>query len=227
MRRGMHRRWVVLLVLAAGCAQDLPSTVPLGRGPLAERELPQSRRPVRRPLASSTSREPRPSSGHHEHAAKAEVDGGLELRMGDAGTPDGNVGRDAASQPAPLLPGRYRGTDVTIYHLPGFPDRKEFDPNAKTDVEQKGGNVVAITLIDSSNGSAICTLDADLKVDLGTLRPGQQCFGGEGLTPSLSSGTARFANRQLTLDLRFDLDQELGEEQIHGEIEYHFEGTRR
>ncbi len=225
---GMGRRWIVLLVLGAGCAQDLPSLVPLGRGPLAEEETRPARPRPRRAAAASTSARARPGSEPREYATREAVDAGHELGRGDAGPADAPAtGRDAGSDAAPVLAGRYRGSDVTIYHLPGFPDRKEFDQNAKSDVEQKSQSLVAITLVDSSNGSPICTLEADLRGERGTLRAGQECFGGDGFSPTLTSGTAHFADGQLTLDLTFDLDQQLGDERVHGQIEYHFEGTRK
>ena len=131
---------------------------------------------------------------------------------------------DAAPDAAPLvLAGHYEGTDVTVTRVQGFPDVTEKDPNAKTDVEERAKDCIAITLVNSATGAPICTLDADVRGDAATLRPGQPCFGDEDVPTSLAFGAAKFADRQLVLDMRLDI----GDGFRRGEIEYHFEGTRK
>jgi hypothetical protein len=220
----MRHRWVVLLVLGAGCAQDLPSTVPLGRGPLAEDEQAKTLGRPRRPLSSLTRTGQQASPRGHEPGSRPELDAGQDARTSDAAAADAGVRGDAAPDAALLvLAGHYEGTDVTVTRVQGFPDVTEKDPNAKTDVEERTKDRIAITLVNSATGSPICTLDADVRGDAATLRPGQPCFGDEDVPTALVFGTAKFADRQLVLDMRLDI----GDGFRRGEIEYHFEGIRK
>ena len=217
----MRYRWVILLVLGAGCAQDLPSTIPLGRGPLAEDERPGAPERPRRPARSQA----RPKVSHlrgYEPPLYRDLDAGLDARDIDAAAPDASARADALPDAVSVLAGHYEGWDITIKRVQGFPDLTEKDPNAKTDVEEQGKDRIAITLINSATGTPICTLDADVRGGTGTLRPGQPCFDEDDASTSLVSGTAKFAGRQLLLDMRLDLRGG-----YRGEIEYHFDGTRK
>jgi hypothetical protein len=218
----MRHRWVALLVLGAGCTQDLPSTMPLGRGPRAEDEQAKTPERPRRPV-SSLARPRQPSPRRHEPVLHRELDAGPDARIVDAAPADASARSDTAPDAPPVLAGHYEGSDITITRIQGFPDVTEKDPNAKTDVEERGKDRIAITLINSATGVPICTLDADVRSDVATLRPGQPCFGDEDVPTSLASGTAKFAGRQLVLDMRLDV----GEGHRRGEIEYHFEGNRK
>jgi hypothetical protein len=220
---GMRHRWVILLVLGAGCAQDLPSAVPLGRGPRAEDEQPKTAGRPRRPVGSLTRPRQRSSPRSQEPGPRQELDAGLDARTTDAAAPDAGVRGDAAPDAALVLAGHYEGTDVTVTRIRGIPDVTEKDPSAKTDVEERAKNRIAITLVNSATGAPICTLDADVRGDAATLRPGQPCFGDDDVSTSLASGTAKFADRQLVLDMRLDV----GDGDRRGDIEYHFEGTRK
>jgi hypothetical protein len=216
----MRHRWVVLLVLGAGCAQDLPSTVPLGRGARAEEEPAKTQKRPRRPVASLA--RPKQSSPRRYEPAQ-ELDAGQDAWTTDAAAPDAGARADAAPQAALVLAGHYEGSDVTITRIPGFPDVTEKDPNAKTDVEERGKDRVAITLINSATSAPICTLDADVRGGSATLRPGQPCFGDEDVPTSLASGTARFSDRRLVLDMLLHI----GDGYRRGDIEYHFDGARK
>jgi hypothetical protein len=224
---------MLLVGLATNCAQELPSMVPLGRGPLAQgEEAVQPRRTARnRHAARDAGPAPREKTTEPASPPRDAGDAGVDARPSD-GAVDGSVGdasEDAKALPlTPVFAGRYLGPDVTVFRIAGFPDRTEKDPNAKTDVEQKSKGGLAITLIDSSNGTPICTLNADLAGDKSARIPaGQACFGGSGMTAALRSGTAEFAGPRLLLDLNLDLTIEMGEEQAQGEIEYHFDGVRK
>ncbi len=219
---GMRHRWVVLLVLGAGCAQDLPSVIPLGRGPRAEQEQAKTHDRPRRPVAS-VSRPKQSSQGQYEPVLRQELDAGPDARIVDAATAEATSKNDAGAHVAPVLAGHYQGSDVTITRIQGFPDVTEKDPNAKTDVEDRGKDRIALTLINSATGAPICTLNADVHGDAATLQAGQPCFGDEDVPTSLASGTAKFSGRHLVLDMLLTI----GDGVRRGEIEYRFEGTRK
>jgi hypothetical protein len=172
---------------------------------------------------ASLARPKQSSPRRYEPALHEELDAGPDARIVDAASAEANARSDAAPDAAPVLAGHYEGSDVTITRIPGFPNVTEKDPNAKTDVEERGKDRIAITLINSATSAPICTLDADVRGGTATLRPGQPCFGDEDVPTSLASGTAKFSDRRLVLDMRLDI----GDGYRRGDIEYHFEGTRK
>jgi hypothetical protein len=223
---------MLLVGLATNCAQELPSTVPLGRGPLAqEQEAAKPRRTANNRHTTDAGAALREKATESASPARETEDAGVDARPSDAG-PEGSVGdasEDAkTADRQPMFAGRFMGPDVTVFRIAGFPDRTEKDPNAKTNVEHKSKGGLAITLIDSSNGTPICTLNAELTNDKSArIAAGQACFGGSGMTALLRSGTAEFTGSRLLLDLNLDLTIDMGEEQAQGEIEYHFDGVRK
>jgi hypothetical protein len=190
---------------------------------MAEDERPSNPRRPSRPAPLTPRVHGRTIARGHEPAQQLDLDAGQDARTSDAAVADAGTRGDAGADAAVVLVGHYEGSDVTITRIPGYPDVTEKDPNAKTDVEDRAKGSIAITLINSATLAPICTLDADVHGDVATLRPGQSCFGDEDVSTTVTSGTARFTHRQLVLDMRL----EVGADHRRGEIEYHFEGTRK
>ncbi len=233
----MSRRWGWWLLLFASCGAPLPSTTPLGEGPLVaveakrrakEEEALRDKRASSdagaRPASSSEkSASATPPPAGEPDAAAAEADGGTQPSTADAGS----------SKPAtgPLvLAGLYVGHDESIFRLSGMPERNEKDPNAKTRVVDKPDGSLDLIAIDSSNGKDICTLHAtpngkDRKSF--TVTAGQHCFeSGAGMSATLTKGSAKLDSGKLTLDLFFDLEVGNQDFQLSGTLEYHFEGDK-
>jgi hypothetical protein len=223
MRRQLF--WLGICV-AIGCAQELPSTVPLGAGPRAEPDRGETE------VASAKPHKPAPPPEAETPDTGAPLDAGsptvpdasLADTSTDAGTTDAS---DAAPDAASVVfAGLYAGSDVTIFRVTGVPERTEPDPNAKTRVEQRAPDRIAITLVNSRTGDPICTLDATVSGNVGTLTPGQTCFSEGVLVPNVVSGQATVTDRRLVFDMELTFELSAGDRSVSGRISYHFDGTR-
>jgi hypothetical protein len=216
----------LVLCLAIGCAQDLPSTIPLGSGPRAEaRRASSGAEGTERP---EPERRPEPTvvdAGSPVDASAAPVsDAALDQGGPEAGVPDAEAPASDAS--AIVFAGFYTGSDVTIYRISGRPDQTEPDPNAKTRVEQSAPDRIAVTLVNSATNDPICTLDATVKGNVGTLVAGQTCFSAGPLSPTVSDGKATVLGNRLLLDMTLSIDASADDQRVLGSIQYHFDGTR-
>jgi hypothetical protein len=234
---GVRRCWSLLLALAAACAPALPSSEPLGVGALAEKE--QAAELARSsdgkpPVASDTAERSQEEEEASEPTAPVAAEPG-EPTAPDAGEPekaaeatDADAGTRPAAGPV-ALSGEYQGWDVTKYRIENAPESVERDPNARTRVKQGAGSAIEMVIISSSDGTDLCTFKGTLTGDKVSFDKGQPCFeqGGGSVTATLRSGSAKFSGKQLTMDLLFDMVIDTGEDTIGGEIDYHFEGTRK
>lgn len=230
----MRKRFWVMAALAASCAPALPSTVPLGRGPLAASTVEAPEPP---PVAATRRHDAGAESARDASAADADAgdSGDAAPEATDAGSPEPDATEpDAAAEAASAksaFAGHYSGEDVTTFNGGPVPAPPQKDPNAKMDVADPGGGTLEFSLIDSQSGKLICKLDGTLSGNTAQLKSGQHCFDqqqGQGsMTATVDSGTATFNGSQLVFDMHLDLDVSAGGRTAHGSIDYHFEGTRQ
>lgn len=213
-------------LILGGCGPK-PSSVPLGLGPLALAERSDSpvvavaSAPAPAVLAPSIvevePKEPESSNEENAEASSAEA--------GDAPEP-------AASAPdePPNFPGLYAGNDVATFRLQGLPEREQLDDKAKIRIEKASGGNVRIVLVNSEDGSDLCTLLARVEGNAALIEKPQPCFGseGEGATRAeLHSGRAVLEGDALTMDAEGSLNVSLGDQDLEGELSYTFQGTRQ
>jgi hypothetical protein len=156
----------------------------------------------------------------------------LPLSFEDAGAaPDAFASDAGVSEKSTrvVFAGDYSGSDRAIVRMPGQPEQTQNDPKARITIAERDANTVAITLIDSSNGSTICTLLAKTQKDRADVSPGQACFGTASpeVRSNVKNGTATVAGARLRFDMFIELEFEMEGQQEAGAIDYHFEGTRR
>ena len=225
----MRFRVLSYLLLAWACSPSLPSTEPLGRGPLADRGDAGTRaeprvtaaRDAAAPSADAQQGEPSPVA---ETPAEAEP-------AADAGPVAEQGAADAAApttKAAPVVAGEYQGWDVTTYKMPNVPEVPQRDPNARIRVARGSGDAIEVVIINSANGQDLCTLKGKLKGTTATFDKGQSCFAEEGMmTATLRKGSAKFSGKRLVIDCELDVEVDTGQGTISGEIVYHFEGDRK
>lgn len=220
--------------LLAACGPVLPSSEPLGIGKGAEPEPePAVGRYRRRALASrgrgDETKKPEADTASGDLSSTT-ADEGLDAGPGtttaiDAGKETAETAPDSGG-PLPDLAGRYTGNDVTITKLPERDEQRDEDPKAITDVEVTSANRVVIVILDSSTEKPYCRVGAALRGERATIDPRQSCFDTPGVvTGQVDAGEAVFSKERLVLDLRGTLEF-LNEEDLRGEFEYHFEGSR-
>jgi hypothetical protein len=233
--------WVVsttvAIAIAIACVPGLPSSEPLGRGPLAEPEPdPNSHRsrPEDAHQAADAQRDAELEAGTSDagvDADDAEPNADADADASDATESDADAARDAdGSSDGGIIDfaGEYLGEDVSIIDIDGLPKRTERDPNARTNVEQSADDRLEIILINSANGDPLCSIEAKVVGSEAVVTPGQTCFSeGEALQGSVSNGKARLEDNRLILDLDVALTLSFGPETRDGSLDYHFEGERR
>ncbi len=218
--------FLCLLVGAVACGRGLPSSTSLG-GKLDDEAL-QAPPPDRRAKtdgegdagASEAEVKAPPKvadAGPPPDAAVAE-----KSEPTDAGAPTGSDAGAVAK-----WAGEYVGSDLTTTRFEGMPERVQPDDKARTKVEEpKAGHVVLI-VVDSSNGTPLCSLDADATGTTATIRADQSCFASEGMTASVTDGNARLEGDRLIFDVQIAVEVDAGDVSMSGEIAYHFDGKRR
>lgn len=218
-----------LTALVLGGCGPKPSSVPLGLGPLALAERSESPvgvvasvpatapAPPAQATAEVEPKEPESSSEQSDEASTEEA--------GDAPEPAAG----APDKPA-NFPGLYAGNDVATFRLPGLPEREQLDDKAKIRIEQASGENVRIVLVNSENGSDLCTLLARVDGNAALIEKPQPCFGSEGegaMQAELRSGRATLDGDSLTMDAEGSLSVSLGDQDLEGELSYTFQGTRQ
>lgn len=177
-------------------------------------------------------------------ARTSAADGGVAAAASSGPAPAGSAGGQPGAGGAPstspekstaasakAFDGEYRGEDTAIYRMRGMPERTERDPGARTRAKSTSEGAVDFVLIDSSNGSDICTLSATFAGGVATITPGQRCFeqSGQGVsvTGNVTRGTATLDGTRLRLEASLDVEMDLGDTDLSGTLEYRFQGTRR
>ncbi len=228
-------RWIiavtVVLAIGVACGPSLPSSEPLGSGPLAEPEPVREEHTATRADAGASEVDEADAGAREPVARDAEVDASPAQDTGEDTDASTTVGSDAADGSAEAsvvdFEGEYRGSDISVIQMDGLPDRTERDPNARTRVEQPATDRIEITLINSANGDPLCTVEARVSGSRAEVHPDQSCFDeGSTLTGSVSSGHAQLDGDRLTLDLDVALELTIGTETRNGRIDYHFDGKR-
>lgn len=228
---------LLALVALGGCATELPSSVPLGSGPLAGEPVVTSGAP-RGDLGAASQRgesddENTDESATGDDGVDAAVQGPSDTKLKTAEAKPADVkpadaGAKGESQaPRSEIAGRYSGNDFTLFHYSnGSPDLRAEDPNAKTDVaETKDG--IDITVLDSSKLVPMCTLHAKLDGNKthATIDPGQTC--NLGLETKIQSGIADFSGKHLHFEVKVDIDTDSDQGRVRGDGEYRFDGDRQ
>jgi hypothetical protein len=171
-----------------------------------------SKEPAPRPASSP---EPTPKSSPPVPPPKVEV----------------AVDADAGAEPARLdYAGRYLGTDIVVIQFVGVAEDPQVDDGAKVDVEMRGENRIAVTVVDSSQGTPLCTVEARLitPTDL-EFEAGQPCFTGMLGIPidaELISGSGKLEGSRLSFELSVGLALSAPGGSLEGQIEYEFEGEK-
>jgi hypothetical protein len=209
------------------CATELPSTTPLGRGPLAGTPLPKAawRGARAQTTASSSSDAPTSAGGTvaETSTSDAGADGQVALASADAGTANdagGNVTADA-------FVGEYRGRDSASWRFPNLPERTDDDPNARLTVAKRSSTVLTFTPYYTESGKPVCTLEGTFEGAHVKLRPGQACFEEGPMRTSVQSGTATLSGKQLVLEVVLKVTLEAGDQVMEGELRFRFDGARR
>jgi hypothetical protein len=217
----------VLLALAA-CAPQV-SSVPLGRGPLAlaESEAVQRAESTQQHGGAPARKAPKsPKAPAPEAAAEPDSDPAAATDDVDEivieATPKGKA--------APVFEGMYAGDDIAVFRITGLPEREQRDDKAKIRIDKTSDTAVTITLINSEDGSDLCSLAARVEGNSALIESAQPCFsdGGEGsLEAELTSGRAVLAGDRLRMDAEGTLSVALPDQDLDGELSYSFKGERQ
>ena len=210
----------VALAVTAACARELPSTQPLGTGPLAGKhgERPLSSTPlVRTGGADQDDDETAPS----DEVTLVTADAGAADAQPAAAVDAGLKGESAAALVVSFA-GDFRGKDFNVIRPQGGPAQPPIeDPNSRITVSEERDKRLAFTLY-GEGGSVACTLYATPSGATAQFAAGQECIGGK-----LARGTARMDGDTLTLELVLDIELTLGDQSVRATIEYRFEGRRK
>jgi hypothetical protein len=213
-----------------GCAPRASST-PLGLGPLALAEqsaasLEQSAAKPKQARRAGPKSEPAPEAAQAEAKPDAEAEAQASLEdvseVSEADT--------AGSKEPPAFAGLFAGKDVAIFRISGEPERQEVDEKAKIRIESESPTQLRVVLINSTDGSDLCELSAEVKGNSAQLDGGQPCFTAEGegaISAEMTSGTLTLAGDRLSMTAEGTLSGTLGDREFNGSLSYSFKGTRQ
>lgn len=125
--------------------------------------------------------------------------------------------------------GRYSGTDTVTILFADFPDEPQVDESAKIDVKDVTDQRISITVVDSNQGTPLCTIEGKNDAGKVSFDPGQPCFEailGIPAESSIVNGTGLFSGEQLTLDFEVALEVDVAGSSLEGSIDYHFDGKK-
>jgi hypothetical protein len=144
--------------------------------------------------------------------------------------PEIELDADAGALPPALdVAGRYAGTDTVTILLAGSPSDPQVDENAKIDVKEVGEQRVSVTVVDSSQGTPLCTIEGKINGGEVAFDPGQDCFTqilGIPAEAHTTNGTAKIVADKLTVDFEVALEIAAPGATLEGSVDYHFEGTK-
>jgi hypothetical protein len=212
---------VLVLTLTAACARELPSTNPLGTGPLAgaRHEPPSSATPLAR---TGGVEEDEDDNAPADQVTAVTADAGAADAQPAAALDATPKGESAAAGAVVSFAGDFRGKDVNVIRPEGGPAQPPIeDPNSRITVSEERDKRLAFTLY-GEGGSVACTLYATPSGATAQFAAGQECIGGK-----LARGTARMDGDTLTLELVLDIELTLGDQSVRATIEYRFEGRRK
>jgi hypothetical protein len=226
-------RLAAVLLVVSSCAPVLPSTTPLGEGPLAKAEA-QAREKAERDAEASNRRDVASASekpsGHSPAATPPSAGKTPAPKPETPKKPEPPAAKpDADKKPAPasnvVYAGEYVGSDVTETKIMGQ-ESSQKDDKARTRVDVAKNGELDVTFIDSSNGQDICTLHAKPDGKKATFAPGQKCWAEGDAGGTLTSGHCEFSDKKLIVEADFDIVGPEGSG-MSGSIHYRFEGTRK
>lgn len=146
-------------------------------------------------------------------------------------TKDVVVSESVASEPtvrSPAVDGTYRGTDWVTIDLPGFPESEQVDDKARvvlgTLADEHG---LTFTVLDTSSGSELCSVDGTLVNQLIVFEAGQSCFEGILGLPMqavLYEGEGHLVEGKLDVTLGIELTVSGADGELTGDLAYRFEG---
>jgi hypothetical protein len=213
-----------------GCAPKA-NGVPLGLGPLAlaeqsatsaERSAEKTKQ-ARRPRPASP---PPATSAATKAEAAADEDAKPDLEdVSEASEADAPAGKEV-----PAFAGLFAGKDVAIFRITGMPERQELDDKAKIRIESDSPTQLRIVLINTTDGSDMCELSAEVQGNSAQLDGGQPCFTAEGegaIQAELTSGTVTLTGDRLNMTAEGTLSVALAEQELDGNLSYSFKGKRQ
>jgi hypothetical protein len=215
--------WWLLWSFIAACSAPLPSTRPLGEGPLAEDGgMRVAAAPVSDAKAADAAAAEKPPAQAPPDAA-ADYESAAEA---GAGAESADAAVDAGA--APNVAGEYVGYDISTFRLQGLPESRERDDNSRALVEEAGDGLTFI-FPDSSTGEEICRLSTTKPAaGVSKFRPGDTCTSESGgMKMRVVEGKAQFDGERLVIDLKLEVEASAGSESVSGELVYHFEGQRK
>lgn len=214
-----------------GCAPKASST-PLGLGPLAIAEQTAASEPTAaKPKPARRARpasEPAPASAavEPEETASSEADAPSTLEdvseVSEADT--------AAGKEQPAFVGLFAGKDVAVFRISGQPERQELDDKAKIRIESDSPTQLRVVLINSTDGSDLCELSAEVRGKSAQLDGGQPCFTAEGegaISAEMTSGTLTVSGDRLSMTAEGTLSGTLADQEFDGSLSYSFKGQRQ
>lgn len=229
---------VLCVLVLVGCVRNEPSPLPLGRGEraLAELKLQGNNRAGALTLADSSTAESADVSAESARDAQAPVAAKQQTDSADAGSWLAALhGADAgdggpppqASDPSEWL-GTWSGKDTTRFVMDDSPERSFDDDQAKIRVARVGEQRISLVLVDSSDGSDLCALDADLVGKMAKLKSGQSCFTSDdgSMEAEIEQGGAKLDKDRLIMDATLKARAYREGTRNSGKILYHFEGSR-
>lgn len=231
--RPNSRAWRWLLIGGIACSPEV-SQVPLGLGPLALAER-RADEEAARPDSPSPSPDSPAAAGAAQPDEEADDDDDEEAPADEQEEPaDGASSDDDDDEGDPTagvvrFAGSYSGTDVLTYRIENVPERSQTDDQAKIRIDEESPTEIRIVIINTATGEDMHALRALVSGNLAEIEPGQPCFAPEGQTAfaaEVMAGTALLEGDRLTLEARGELSLEIADQQVHGDLEYTFEGSR-
>jgi hypothetical protein len=143
---------------------------------------------------------------------------------------DDVAGKHAASKEPPAFTGLFAGKDVATFRISGQPERQELDDKAKIRIESDSATKLRVVLINTTDGSDMCELSAEIQGNSAQLDGGQPCFTAEGegaIQAELNSGTVTLTGDRLSMTAEGTLSGTLGEQEFDGSLSYSFKGKRQ
>lgn len=226
-------RLALLLLSAAaswGCAPKASST-PLGLGPLAIAEQTAASEP-----AAAQAKPARRARAAQEPAPAAAAAGGEEQASteADAKATLEDVSEvseaETASAEQPAFVGLFAGKDVAVFRISGQPERRELDDKAKIRIESDSPTELRVVLINSTDGSDLCELSAEVRGNSAELDGGQPCFTAEGegaISAEMTSGRLTLSGDRLSMTAEGTLSGTLADQEFDGSLSYSFKGQRQ
>jgi hypothetical protein len=210
------------------CATELPSTTPLGRGPLAAKPSPKAARRGAGVQTTASSSSEAPTSASQAVAETPTSDAGSDEQVALASADAGKTVNDAGAPiAADTFVGEYRGRDSATWRFPNLPERTDDDPNARLSVAKRSATVLTFTPYYTESGKPVCTLEGTFEGANVKLRPGQSCFEEGPMRTNVQSGTATLSGKQLVLEVVLKVTLEAGGQVTEGELRFRFDGARR